>query len=201
MNIALLSHKGGVGKTTVSIHLTHLLNQAAPALLVDDDRNRSATAWSKRGALPFRVIPEKQAALVAGNYEHRVLDTGARVERVDLEDISEGCDLLILVTFADALALDACLLTVDELNAVGAADRFRILLNAVPPVGSAGQDAFQMLTDAGLPVFETRIRRYAAYGKAAGLGTTVDQVPDPYALTAWSDFIALGRELWQKETG
>lgn len=194
MIIALVSDKGGCGKTTCSVHIAHLLNRVKPALLVDDDRNRSSLAWSRRGSLPFKVIPEKQAAMHARNFENIVIDTGARMDREGLREIAEGCDQLIVVTGCDMLSIDALLSGAAELKEMGG-DKLKVLLNAVPPVGNAGSDARAFLSEMGLPVLSCMIRRFAAYGKAALQGVTVDEVSDPYALTAWSDFEKLGKEL------
>ena len=38
----------------------YILQKVAPALLLDRDANRSAIGWSKRGALPFKIVDERQ---------------------------------------------------------------------------------------------------------------------------------------------
>src|SRR3954454_11050978 len=112
MILTVASFKGGVGKTTSAVHLATFLNEQAPTLLIDGDPNRSASGWSKRGALPFKVIDERQAAKYAKNYQHIIIDTQARPEQEDLEALVEGCDLLVLPTTPDALSLDALMQTV-----------------------------------------------------------------------------------------
>lgn len=196
MKIALVSLKGGVGKSTMACHLAHYLNHKAPTLACDGDLNRSLTNWNERGqGLPFRVVSEKQSPKYWKDYEHAVVDTNARPSREDLEDLADICDLLIIVTACDALALDVLMPTAESLRAVGV-EKFKVLLNQVPPVGRAGEDARAAIVAAGLPVFKGQVRRYAAFQKAALAGVTVDQVTgDPHAADAWADIQAVGKEL------
>ncbi|MGB5593013.1 MAG: ParA family protein [Crocosphaera sp.] len=195
MIITVASFKGGVGKTTTAIHLAAYLSAITPTLLIDGDTNRSASGWAKRGQLPFTVIDERQAAKYARNYDHILIDTQARPEQEDLKALADGCDLLIIPSTPDALALDAMMLTVDALKQLGS-DRYKILLTVIPPKPSRdGEEARAMLTKAGLPLFKTGTRRLVAFQKAALAGVPVAQVNDPRAKQAWADYQLLGQEV------
>lgn len=197
MIITVAAFKGGVGKTTSSVHLAAFLQGSGPTLLIDGDPNRSATGWAKRGKLPFEVADERQMAKAAQRYVQGfiVIDTEARPEEEDLKTLAGGCDLLIVPTTPDALSLDALRQTVTALKSLGT-ERFRVLITMVPPKPSRdGDEARAMLGGAGLPLFAGSIRRLVAFQKAALAGVTVGEVPDPRAKEGWQDYQRIGQEV------
>ena len=195
MILTVAGFKGGVAKTTTAVHLAAFLAARGKVAVIDGDENRSATAWARRGGLPFPVVDVRQTARAAREYEHLVIDTQARPSRNDLAELAEGCDTLVLPTTADALALDALTLTVAELRALKA-DSFRVLLCIIPPPPSRdGEEARAYLESEGLPVFKSQVRRLAAFAKAALAGCLVNQVRDPRAELGWADYQKAGKEL------
>ena len=195
MIVTVASFKGGVAKTTTSLHLAAYFQTRADTLLIDGDLNRSALQWASRGNFPFKVVDEKQGVRFARQYEHIIIDTPARPAPEELKTIAEGCDLLVLPTSPDALAMGAMLQMVDDLR--GLKTNYKILLTLIPPPPSrVGEEAQQSLEKAGLPVFKSRIRRYAVFQHAALQGVPVNQVKgDDKAGIAWRCYCEVGKEI------
>ena len=198
MILTVASFKGGVGKTTTAIHLAAYFSKKAPTVLVDGDPNRSSTAWAGRGRPPFQVVGEHQIAIYARKAEHLIIDTKARPEPQDLKALAEGCDLLILPCTPDPFSLDALLMTIEALHALGS-QQYKILMTIVPPRPMLdGENARRTIAGAGLPLFRAEVRRTVAFQRAALEGLTVDQVrgSDSGGL-AWRDYEDVAEEVEQ----
>lgn len=195
MIITVASFKGGVGKTTTAIHIAAYLQNLAPTLLVDGDLNRSALEWAKAGKLPFKVVDERQAIRFAKSFQHIVIDTAARPTQEDLKTLVGGCDLLVIPTTPDALALSALRLTIKALNQLGTSC-YKILLTMIAPYPNKdGEEARLTLKEVKLPLFNKGISRLVAFQKAALSGVIVREVNDARARLAWSEYESVGKEL------
>jgi chromosome partitioning protein len=197
MIITVTSFKGGVGKTTVAVHLAGALQKKGKTLLIDGDPNRSSIEWSKEKKLSFIVIDEKQAPkyIRDGSFKYILIDTQVRPDEADLKDLSEGCDLLIIPTTTDSLSLKATLKMLSALKKLNA-NNYKILLSAIPPPPSnEGKEAFNEIKNNGLPIFETMITRYTAFKKAAMQGNLVNEVKDPHSQASWRTIENICKEI------
>jgi len=189
MIITVVSYKGGVAKSTTAAHIAaYLQQQQGSTVLIDGDKNRSLMKWAKRGSFPYPVVDERETAKVSREYKNVVIDTRADPEPADFEYLAKGCDLLIVPTTPDRLALDALVEIVQTLKGV-APDRYRILITRVPPKPSrTGEVARDVLKEHGLPVLEQMISNLMAFQKAADEGVIVHDVKDPNASRGWEEY-------------
>ena len=195
MVVTIASHKGGVGKSTTAVHLAAYLQQNSRTVLVDSDPNRSVCGWASSGSLPFEVIPLHQAAKRTREFDHVVIDTNAGLHADELKEIVEGCDLLVIPTTPDALSFQSLMLTVGMIQGIKGA-HYKALLTIIPPRPSRdGDEMRQELENQSIPLFQTGIRRFVAYQKAALAGVPVYQANDPRAEEAWADYLSLGKEI------
>jgi len=189
--LTLSSYKGGVGKTTSSICLASLFSQHGSTLLIDSDPNRSASTWARLGNLPFKVCSENTATKLMGQnkFDFVVIDTPARPIEAELQELAEGCDLLLLPTTPDSLSMDALALMRRSLSENV---NYRVLLTMIPPPPQTdGADALQALKENGFPVLERGIRLFKVYKDAAALGLPVYQVKG--GKKVWRDWTELAK--------
>lgn len=196
MIITLASYKGGAGKTTSAVHFAAYLQTLAPTLLLDGDKTRNAMNWSQRGeGFPFKVAPVDQAARLAKNYQHIVIDTGQRPDASDLKEAVDACDLLIIPATPSPLDTDGLIQTIRALTKIGA-ERFSVLMTKVaPPPVRDGEQLRELLHAEKVSMFDAEIPRLRAFEKAAGAGEIVNQTDDRNAGRAWDSYAAAGKEL------
>lgn len=196
--ITISNLKGGVGKSTVALHVAAYLSQHDETLLIDyDPTNRTCEKWAEEGKLPFTVTNEKKASrILSDSQRFVVIDSPARPD--DLKDLAESCDLLILPTMPNIVSINPTIKTALELSQFGS--NHRILINCVPPHPSKeGERLRAELREAELPVFEQMLSRSSYYERAALEGVSVNQIDDKSHrsryLKLWAQIEALGSEI------
>jgi chromosome partitioning protein len=196
MIITITALKGGVGKTTTSIHIAAYLQDNAPTLLIDADRNRSALVWSREDKLPFTVSSQAGATAVISKYTHIITDTQARPEQDELKDLVASSDLLIVPTTPNHLDIDTTIKTTELLESWGA--KYKVLLTQVDSRTKTGRAARLILEEAKVPLFKTDIPLLVAFERSSSRGVVIKDCSDPRAQFGWSKYQAVGKEVLGK---
>ena len=112
--IALLSLKGGVGKTLSAIAIAQLLaaRRGKKVSVLDLDPEGSARAWGHAGGLPFPVVAPWEA--LAGDLDFAVLDTPPN-DRKLLIGVAESADAILLPLRAGEQEIDRLRPTLEAL--------------------------------------------------------------------------------------
>ena len=177
--VALLSKKGGAGKTTLALALAVAAQQSArDTVVVDLDPQASAAKWvDRRGDRPPVVISAQAARLSQvltaaenGGADLVVLDTPPRADNVALA-AAQAADLVLVPCRASVLDLETANTTA-QLVQVAGNPPLAVVLNGVPWRGPKAAQAREALTDAGLSVCPVAIGYRVAHEHAATVGET-----------------------------
>jgi len=194
--LAVVSHKGGVGKTTTAVHLAAYFQTLGSTLLLDGDDTRNAINWSQRGAgFPFQIAPIKEAVQLMPRFTHTVIDTGQRQTAEDLRAAYATCDLIIVPSVPASLDTDGLGQTIRAVREHGP-DKLRVLLTRVPPdAARETAELRELLNQMSVEIMTSEIPMLKAYAKAAAAGEIVSQTKDRNASRAWEAYKAAGKEI------
>lgn len=175
--ITLASLKGGVGKTTIAMHLAAALAQSGLQVTVlDADDEYSAYHWMEEArqngiALPFQVVQANQKALMRQAKElaetHTVIIDTPPNNREILKTSATVSDLVMVPVLPTVLDFDRMALTLEVLQDLQYAlpnVMYALILNRFRKDRAMSRDADDVLKSQAR--LDTRIPLYSSYEKA-----------------------------------
>lgn len=180
--IAILSQKGGTGKTTLSLHLAVAAHQAGQAAVVIDlDPQASAAGWKDSRkteepvviSIPAARLPQALSTAAGAGADLVLIDTAPHSGEVALA-AAEAADLILI----------PCRPGILDLRAIGTTARVAklagkpayVVLNTIPPRASnVLADARAAVAVHGLEVAPVAIQQRAAYAHALTAGQTAQE--------------------------
>jgi len=179
--IAIISQKGGAGKTTLAVHLATAAAAAGhTAAIIDLDPQATAASWGdRRKAAAPEVISGQAARLPAlvsaaqqNGADFLVLDTAPNADQV-VSLAARAADLVLIPCRAAAFDLEAIETTL--MLAKTATKPAYVVLNAVPPRSSIGKEAAEGLATRGAQVAPQQLTHRAAFAHGVIDGRTAQE--------------------------
>jgi chromosome partitioning protein len=197
MIISILNQKGGVGKTTLSVHIASTLALAGnKVLLIDADVQRSALDWAaSREADPiFNVVGiskniiHKEVNLLRSNYDYIIIDGPPRVYDVARSAIAASDIVLIPVqpspydVWSAKEVVDLIREVKDPLQAYKKIKAAFIINRKISNtvIGRDVVEALEQYND--IPVLKSYVTQRVSYAETAARGTSaVEEDPESNA--------------------
>lgn len=184
MIISVQNQKGGVGKTTLAVHISHVLaNLGARVLLVDADPQGSARDWAaaRDSQPPFSIVGldrptiHRDLPAISVNYDHVVIDGPPRVSDIARSAII-AADLVLIPVQPSPYDVWAAQ---EVVNLILEASVFKEKLKSVFVINrkivntAIGRDVVEALTGYKIPVLTSQVCQRVAFAESAASGQTV----------------------------
>ncbi|SRR5579883_2362853 len=204
MKISIQNQKGGVGKTTLAIHISYALAlKGARVLLVDADPQGSARDWAaaRSDKPPFSVIGLDRPTLhrdlppLAKDYDHVVIDGPPRVSELARSAII-AADLVVVPIQPspyDVWAADEVIKLIREASVFKENLKSVFVINRRIVNTAIGRDVGDALAEYLIPVLKTVISQRVSFAESAAAGGTVLDT-DPNGSAA-KEILALTEEI------
>jgi chromosome partitioning protein len=179
--VAIISQKGGAGKTTVAIHLAIAAERRGVRTAVFDlDPQASATSWADRRQNPIPAVVSAQPSRLpnllmqasAQSAELVLIDSAPNADAASLA-AARVADLILIPCRPAAFDLDAIGTTLNLATVAGKSAW--VLLNAVPPKGRLGEEASIALQQGGVQVAPLMLHHLVAFAHAVNDGRTAQE--------------------------
>ena len=179
--LAIISQKGGAGKTTIALHLAvAAVYDGKSTAIIDLDPQASAASWgdSREGenpsvisTQPSRLDKVLDAANNAGA-DLAIIDTAPHSESASLA-AARVADYILVPCRPAILDIRAISHSIDLVKLAG--KPASIVLNTVPPRGSLAEEAAAAVETYGFPVCPVHIGQRAAFLHALTAGMTAQE--------------------------
>lgn len=180
--IAILSNKGGAGKTTLALNLAVTAIQSGQAVAVIDlDPQVSAAGWkdSREGddpvviAVPYARLQQALETARKGGVDLVVIDTPPNTEQPSLA-AARAADLILIPCRPGILDIRAIGITAEAVKVTG--KPAYVILNTLPVQASRiVEDATLAIAEHGLAVAPIIMHQRASYNHALTIGQTVEE--------------------------
>jgi len=195
--IAIISQKGGAGKTTLALHLaTASVLAGRNTAIIDLDPQASAANWADRREEELPVVLSAHASRLPHEMK-RVEEMGGDILIIDTAPHSDSAALeaakvadLVLVPCRPAiLDIEAITNTLDLVKTTGTP--IVVVMNAVAPQGSEASEAAEAIAALEVDVCPVQLRQRVAFSRALITGQTVQEFePDGKAAQEASELHA-----------
>ncbi len=179
--IAIISQKGGAGKTTLSVHLATAASLAGHNVaIIDLDPQGTAASWGDRRKAETPEVVSGQAARLSvlieaarmNGADFLVLDTAPNADQTALR-AAQSADAVLIPCRAATFDLEAIKATL-TLSQLAQKPSF-VVLNAIPPRSGIGREAAEGLTAQGAKVAPVMLSQRAAFTHGVIDGRTAQE--------------------------